>query len=91
MGAAREHIEPPAAALRGPSARLIREDPELAQLERDIERLHEQASRVTRDPRGLSQRDSQALAARESGCHDKACLLRWYAQRRSQLLAEFRR
>jgi len=86
MGAApRSAPEPRRAA----PSRLISSDPELAQLERDMDRLHAQASRVTRDPAGLQRRDSQAVAQRDSACQDKACLLRWYAQRRSQLLDEF--
>jgi hypothetical protein len=77
------------AARTGPAHRLISSDPELAQLERDMQRLHAQASSVTRDPAGLRRRDSQALAQRDSACQDKACLKQWYAQRRSQLLDEF--
>ncbi|MEJ8836296.1 hypothetical protein [Ramlibacter sp. AN1133] len=76
-------------ARTGPASRLISSDPELSQLERDIQRLHAQASSVTRDPDGLHRRDSQALAQRDAACQDKACLLRWYAQRRTQLLDEF--
>jgi hypothetical protein len=76
-------------ARTGAASRLIASDPELAQLERDMERLHAQVRSVTRDPAGLRRRDSQALARRDAGCQDKACLLRWYAQRRTQLLDEF--
>jgi hypothetical protein len=68
---------------------LISSDPELQQLESDIGRLQAQASRVTRDPAGLRKRDAEAQARRDAQCQDKACLLRWYAQRRSQLLNEF--
>lgn len=68
--------------------RLICADPELAQLDRDMRRLHAQAASVSRDPGGMRRRDG-AAAAREASCQDKACLLRWFAQRRSQLLAEF--
>ncbi|GAB3776721.1 hypothetical protein GCM10028796_54740 [Ramlibacter monticola] len=74
---------------RGEASRLVSSDPELAQLESDLRRLHAQASSVTRDPAGLRRRDSQALAQRDAACEDKACLLRWYAQRRHQLLDEF--
>lgn len=95
MGAARESAEAhePLGAgdsCSGSAARqLICSDPELAQMESDMRRLHAQASSVTRDARGMRQRDSHALAVRDSGCQDKACLKRWFAQRRSQLLAEF--
>jgi hypothetical protein len=86
MGAAPRAAPEPASA---PASRLISTDPELAQMERDMERLRAQASSVTRDPGGMHRRDSQALAQRDAACQDKACLLRWYAQRRSQLLDEF--
>ena len=68
---------------------LVHSDPELAQLESDMERLRAQAASVTRDKAGMHRRDAQALAQRDARCHDKACLLRWYAQRRAQLLDEF--
>jgi uncharacterized protein len=67
----------------------VASDPQLAQLDRDLQRLRAQASRVARDPAGLRRREAQALAQRDARCQDKACLLQWYAQRRRQLLAEF--
>lgn len=68
---------------------LIRSDPELSQMESDLQRLRSQASRVARDPRGMRARDAWALAQRDSQCQDRGCLVRWYAQRRQQLLNEF--
>jgi hypothetical protein len=76
-------------AERSSARQLISSDPELAQLESDIGRLQAQASRLTRDPAGLRKRDAEAQARRDAQCQDKPCLLRWYAQRRSQLLNEF--
>jgi hypothetical protein len=93
MGAARgtsESAQQAAQALANvPVPALARSDPELAQLQRDLDRLHAQAARVARDPAGMRRREAQALAQRDARCQDKACLLRWYAQRRRQLLAEF--
>jgi hypothetical protein len=93
MGAARSTSEASERAARTlptvPAPVLARSDPELAQLESDLERLRAQASRVTRDPAGMRRREAQALAQRDARCQDKGCLLRWYAQRRRQLLAEF--
>jgi hypothetical protein len=77
------------AATNLPMPALVRSDPELAQLESDLQRLQEQARRVSRDPAGMRRREAQALAQRDARCQDKACLVRWYAQRRRQLLAEF--
>ena len=68
---------------------LVQSDPELSQLEHDLQRLRAQAATVSRDRQGMQRRDAQALAARDSRCHDKACLRQWYAQRRAQLLGEF--
>jgi hypothetical protein len=88
MGAARSSMvvdEDARANIRA----LISADPELAQLESDIGRLQAQASRVARDPVGLRKRDAEAQARRDAQCSDKSCLVRWYAQRRSQLLNEF--
>jgi hypothetical protein len=93
MGAARSTSEASERAARPlpsvPAPDLARSDPELAQLESDLERLRAQASRVSRDPAGMRRREVQALAQRDARCQDKGCLLRWYAQRRRQLLAEF--
>lgn len=89
-GAASPATERAATAMANlPPPALVRSDPELAQLESDIARLQEQARRVSRDPAGMRRREAQALAQRDARCQDKACLTRWYAQRRRQLLAEF--
>jgi len=72
-----------------PVPELVRGDPDLSQLESDMDRLRAQAMSVSRDRAGFQRREAQALAQRDARCHDKACLQRWYAQRRAQLLAEF--
>lgn len=72
-----------------PAPQLVHADPELSQLESDLERLRAQAASVSRDRAGMQRREAQALARRDARCHDKACLLQWYAQRRAQLLDEF--
>lgn len=91
MGAARSRADDGDGRPRasGPARGLIRSDPELAQMESDLQRLRAQAARVTRDPRGLQQRDAWAQAQRDSACRDRSCLVQWYAQRRQQLLDEF--
>lgn len=70
-------------------AELIRSDPELTELEANLARLQAQAANVARDPAGLRQRSELARAQRDAQCRDKPCLLRWYAQRRRELFAEF--
>lgn len=81
----------PAAADPNPArtAALIRSDPELTELEANLARLQAQAANVARDPAGLRQRSERALAQRDAQCRDKSCLLRWYAQRKRELFAEF--
>jgi hypothetical protein len=74
-------------SLPGASERL-RDDPQLAALDGDMQRLAAQARAVTRDPAAMQRRSAQALVQREN-CVDRACVLRWYAQRRTQLLEEF--
>jgi uncharacterized protein len=89
MGAARETAPERPQRATGSAPLLVRSDPELAQLDADLGRLGAQAASVSRDPAGLQQRTARARAQRDSACQDKACLLRWYAQRRNQLLNEF--
>jgi hypothetical protein len=63
-------------------------DAQLVQLDNDLRRLRAQAENVSRDRNGLRRRAAQAEARREA-CPDRECLVRWYAQRRSELLREF--
>jgi hypothetical protein len=63
-------------------------DAQLAQLDQDLRRLRAQAENVSRDRAGLRRRAAQAEARRDA-CQDRGCLLRWYAQRRGELLREF--
>lgn len=92
LGAARDTSQDPslesALPARGAAATLVAQDPDLAQLDADLQRLRAQAESVTRDPRGF-QRRAAAASARRDACPDRSCLLRWYAARRSQLLDEF--
>jgi hypothetical protein len=74
---------------RSAALTIICSEPELTQLDSDLGRLRAQAASVTSDPDGLRRRHEQAQARRDSQCRDKACLLRWYAQRRSELIKEF--
>ena len=69
-------------------AHLTCRDADLQQLEADLGRLRAQAESVSRDPAGLQRRAAQAEARRDA-CTSRECLVRWYAQRRGELLAEF--
>lgn len=70
------------------AAALVRDDPELAQLDSDLDRLRAQAESVTSHPAALRRDAARALAQRDA-CRDRACLLRWYARRKDALLAAF--
>jgi hypothetical protein len=73
-----------AAAAPQPAAR----SPELTQLDADLQRLQAQARAVSADPEGMRRR-TEAAESRRRACSDDACLRRWYAARRAQLLDEF--
>lgn len=66
----------------------LQSDPDLRRLDADLARLLAQAEAVSDDPAGVRRRAEQARAER-ARCADAACLRGWYAQRRSELLAEF--
>jgi hypothetical protein len=73
---------------RSRSERLICADPQLAQLDRELGRLHAQAKAAAPDAKDFKRRSDAEWKRREQGCRDRACLLAWYAQRRTQLLDE---
>jgi hypothetical protein len=78
-----------AAPAPGMALRLALQYPELKHADHDLVRLQEQAGGVARDPDGFAQR-SQEADARRQACPDEACIRQWYAQRRHELLGEFR-
>ncbi|CAN5373717.1 hypothetical protein BH10PSE16_BH10PSE16_03070 [soil metagenome] len=94
--AAAEPKKPEAATPSGPSfncakARSVTEkficaDPELAQLDRELGRLHARARTATSHPAAFRQRSEQEWLRRESTCQDRECLLRWYEHRRNELM-----
>jgi hypothetical protein len=90
QAAMRPEEQPDAAApARGVlAATLVAQDAELAQLDADLQRLRAQAQSVTHHPAAF-QRRAEAARARRDACGDRACLLRWYAARRSELIGEF--
>ena len=67
---------------------LICSDPGLADLDRELGRLHARARAVTPDPTGFKRRNEDEWRRREATCRDTRCLQQWYAQRREQLLDE---
>ncbi|MGZ5270658.1 MAG: hypothetical protein ACXWC6_08580 [Ramlibacter sp.] len=95
-GASRDAREPPrsgaalkpsfdCAKARSRNERAICSDPELARLDRDTGRLHARARAAARDPAAFRRQNDREWKQRETACHDKDCLLAWYAHRRQQL------
>jgi uncharacterized protein len=77
------------AKARSPAERTICSDPELAQLDRNLGRLHARAKNSTPDRAGFRRENDAEWRWRESTCRDdRNCLLRWYAHRRDQLLMD---
>ena len=68
--------------------KLICSDAELAQLDRELGRVYARARNATSDRAAFRRRQSQEWLRREASCRDRDCLLRWYAQRRDQLMSE---
>lgn len=65
--------------------KLICSDQDLAAADLDVSLAYRQAMAATQDAGALK---TQAMAAwkwREEYCHDKQCLMRWYASRKAQL------
>lgn len=72
---------------RSPSERTICADRELAQLDRNLGRLHARARDAAPDAAAFRRHNDQEWRRRESTCRgDRECLLDWYAHRREQLL-----
>ena len=74
---------------RSPAERRICSDAELAQLDRELGRLHARAKQSTADSAAFRRQNEREWRRRESVCRgDRECLLDWYADRREQLRGE---
>ena len=74
------------AKARSAPEKLICADPELAQLDRDLGRLHRRAKTAATDPAAFRRQNDSEWRRREAKCRDRECLLQWYTHRRQQLL-----
>lgn len=73
---------------RSRAERIICSDPELARQDRELGRLYARARDAAPDSAAFRRQSEQEWRRREATCEDRECLLRWYAQRRSQLNAD---
>jgi len=64
---------------------LICNDPELSNLDTELAKIYRQAKSKTNDTEAFKKQTIDAWKWRESNCHDKECLLAWYADRKSVL------
>jgi len=65
--------------------KMICSDAELANMDRELGRLYARARKLTPDRVAFKRQQQNEWISREATCRDRACLLRWYAQRRMQL------
>ncbi|MEI7842091.1 MAG: DUF2628 domain-containing protein [Gallionellaceae bacterium] len=66
---------------------LICNDSELSALDNELAGIYRQAKSLAVDAQAFKQQTSAAWKWREANCNDKECLLSWYANRKSELLA----
>lgn len=76
------------AKARSASEKMICSDVQLAQLDRELAQLHTRARISARNTWAFNQRHEEEWRRREATCRDRECLLRWYGQRRHQLMNE---
>ena len=79
------------AKARSVSEKMICSDAELARLDRELGRMYARAKNATTDRAALQRQQEREWRVREALCRDRVCLLRWYAQRRQQLMAVIER
>jgi hypothetical protein len=72
---------------RSYAERTICSDAQLAQLDRDLGRLHARAKQAAPDAAAFRRQNDAEWRRREATCRDRGCLLRWYSDRRQQLAA----
>ncbi len=75
------------AKARSTPEKMICADPELAQLDRELGRLHARAKSSAVDSAAFKRQNDSEWRRREATCRDRECLTRWYADRRAQLIA----
>lgn len=85
--AAREQPSFDCARARSASEKIICADDDLARQDRELGKVYARAKRASPDPRAFQRESDAEWARRESNCHDRDCLQRWYAHRREQLSA----
>ncbi|WP_286866441.1 DUF4236 domain-containing protein [Herbaspirillum sp. UBA812] len=70
---------------RSTAEKLICQDPELAQHDRELAEIFGKAKQMTSDPNALREHARQAWNYRETTCKDRECLMRWYVDEKIAL------
>jgi len=73
---------------RSASEKMVCSDAELFQLNHELGRVYARAKNATADRASFRRQHDLEWNRRESICHDRGCLVRWYAYRRDQLMNE---
>ncbi len=76
------------ARARSTNERLICGDAQLARLDRALGALHQRARAAAPDAAAFQAASARAWREREQRCRDRACLLAWFDERRTQLQAQ---
>jgi hypothetical protein len=71
---------------RSATEKMICSDAQLARLDSELGWLHARASNSSRNTWAFRQQSEQEWKRREATCRDRECLVRWYTQRRHQLM-----
>lgn len=66
--------------------RMICSDAQLARMDRDLARVYGRAKNAATDRAAFRRQQEREWFKRESTCRDRDCLLRWYSNRRAQLM-----
>lgn len=67
--------------------KMICSDAELAKIDYELSLLYAQAKLATHNSATFKKTNNEEWLWREQNCHDRACLIEWYAHRRMQLEA----
>jgi len=82
------HIKPGFSCSKGHSnnERLICSDPDLSRIDYELSLLYAQAKLAMRNSASFKKTNDTEWLWRENNCHDRQCLLNWYANRHNQLV-----
>lgn len=66
--------------------KMICADPQLSQLDSELLPIYQKARKATNDSKAFRDNGKKALRWRSKNCKDKACLIQWYQDRKTELV-----